>query len=167
MTEDQALEAFSEIVAQASKRSTRPETVSAKVIQALSLKTKQQLLDILYPLIDDEVRGRLRIRVRILERVADGGQPPSGAAGVGVSTNVMQAKKDLLHERFYSPVQNGYVTWGDATVEDHESYADMLRGQIDALSDNIERHDDAVALIKKAGALCLFDLGDKALAIAV
>jgi len=41
------------------------------------------------------------------------------------------------------------VTWGDATIPDHEEYIQMMEGQIEGMIQTINRHEQAVEICKK------------------
>lgn len=62
--------------------------------------------------------------------------------------------RDLFLQRF-SVGDGREVTWGDATVEDHEARIAFLELQARGLMDTVERHRASIALITAAGATCL------------
>lgn len=53
------------------------------------------------------------------------------------------------------------VTWGEATVSEHETRAEMLTGQAAGVAETAARHVAAVKMIREGGVSCLADLGDR------
>lgn len=54
------------------------------------------------------------------------------------------------------------VTWGDATIEQHEQRIAFLSIQRDGITRTIDQHREAIRAIQAAGTSCLNDLQDKA-----
>jgi len=54
------------------------------------------------------------------------------------------------------------VSWGDATVEQHEQRIAFLEKQLDGISRTVTKHREAIKVINEAGAMCLNDLGEAA-----
>ena len=134
-----------DVLARFKGRNNTPEVLTDKVLDKLCSMSNADLRDELYTLILNEVTDALRDRARVVEH------RHSGRAAV----NPTKARQDLYKERFYSPEKSGYVTWGAATIKDHLSYASMLRGQIQGLEENAERHENAAEEIRKAKVQCL------------
>lgn len=112
-----------------------------------TLRTRGQV-DLLLPILTDEIRRVRRHRVLRIERETfgrEGGQPAEGGW------------LRLLPESFALP-DGRLVTWGDATVEDHEARLEWLRGQIHALTQDVDRHEQAIKVIREHGATCLAEV---------
>ena len=54
------------------------------------------------------------------------------------------------------------VTWGAATIEQHEQRIAFLELQRNGINRTIAQHQDAIRLITEAGTTCLDDLGEAA-----
>lgn len=50
------------------------------------------------------------------------------------------------------------VTWGEATIEQHERRIAMLKKQVKGTVRTIRRHEEAVRRLREAGAMCLAEL---------
>jgi hypothetical protein len=106
-------------------------------------------VDLLLPILTDEVRRLRRRRVAWIERQTFGGQ----AGGEPAEGGWLR----LLPESFVLP-DGRMVTWGTATVEDHEARVEWLNGQIHALVSDVDRHEQAVKLIREHGVTCLAEI---------
>jgi hypothetical protein len=103
---------------------------------------------LLVTILTDEVRRVRRFQVARVERQTFGAQGGEPAEGGWLR---------LLPESFVLP-DGRMVTWGQATVEDHEARIGWLRGQMDALGQDVDRHQQAVKLIREHGATCLAEI---------
>lgn len=104
---------------------------------------------LLLPILTDEVRRLRRRHVAWVERQTfrdlSAGEPAEGGW------------LRLLPESFVLP-DGRMVTWGTATVEDHEARIEWLNGQMHALAQDVDRHEQAVKLIREHGATCLAEI---------
>jgi hypothetical protein len=60
----------------------------------------------------------------------------------------------FLRERF-ALGDGTFITWGAATIEQHEQRVALLRGQIAGLSATMARHVATIARLRDTGARCL------------
>jgi hypothetical protein len=104
--------------------------------------------NLLVPLLTDEIR---RLRRRHTLRVERGVKLASDAPAADGGW------LQLLEEGF-ATVDGRFVTWGEATVEDHESRLEWLRGQVAALNEDVDRHEQAIKLIREHGVTCLAEV---------
>jgi hypothetical protein len=116
--------------------------------------------DDLIALLADEIAREQRAVVAAVEARADlrrllAGREPSGLV-TGQPSFVA-----LLGHRFALGTGDT-TTWGSATVEEHEVRIRYLEKLRDGLNATIERHRQAIALIRQAGVECLGDLAERA-----
>lgn len=105
-------------------------------------------LDLLLPVLADEVRRVRRAHVLRVER-----------ASFGTDSKVAEGGwLRLLPEGFANPRTGRWITWGNATVEDHEARIGWLTGQIDALGQDVDRHQRAIKVIREHGVSCLAEV---------
>ena len=140
-------------IAQYAESVDEPEVIADKVLDSIMGMSKADIREELRPLVLNAVTDVIRARTLCVERAAEG-IPRSGAP----ETDPNAARKALLLESFYSYDRHERVRWGDATIEDHLSYAAMLRGQMASLLETAVRHEDAARRIEQANVSCLFDL---------
>lgn len=112
-----------------------------------TLSTTGQL-DLLLPVLADEVRRVRRAHVLRVERASFG---TGGEAAEGGWLR-------LLPEGFANPRTGSWVTWGEATVEDHEARIGWLQGQMEALGQDVDRHQQAIKVIRERGVSCLAEV---------
>jgi len=115
----------------------------------LDALTASGQVGLLMPILTDEVRRVRRFQVARIERETFGGQTGGEPAEGGWLR--------LLPESLTLP-DGRLVTWGTATVEDHEARIEWLNGQIGALAADVDRHEQAVKLIREHGATCLAEI---------
>lgn len=84
-------------------------------------------------------------------------------AGIGLGR---QVKLDAVRAQFAPlfktqiAVGDGHtVTWGSATVAQHQMRIAMLEGKIGGLALTVQRHKMAISLIESAGVTCLEEIG--------
>lgn len=104
--------------------------------------------DLLLPVLADEIRRVRRAHVLRVERATFG--PTGGEAAEGGWLR-------LLPEGFVLP-DGRWVTWGEATVEDHEARIGWLTGQMEALGQDVDRHRQAIKVIRQHGVSCLAEV---------
>lgn len=130
-----------------------PDLTATAVLAAVACPAKWR--DLFGGLLVQECRRMHRFDARKIEEEASGGHSTSGTQRQGAAAG--PSRTDFLATRFYTG--DHYVTWGEATVEDHRNriaYLALLRNGIDA---TIQRHADAIEQIEAAGAATLADLG--------
>lgn len=115
--------------------------------RVLATLTGSGQLDLLLPILADEIRRVRRHRTARIERATIGGQ------GEGAEGGWLR----LLPEGFVLP-DGRWVTWGEATVEDHEARIGWLSGQIEALGQDVDRHQQAIKVIREHGVSCLAEV---------
>lgn len=69
------------------------------------------------------------------------------------------ARNLLLTKSFYVPGK-GRVTWGEATIEDHQAYIAHLHERIAGTQLTISRHEKAITILRINNARCLNDVED-------
>ena len=130
-----------------------PDRTAIAVLNAVACPAKWR--DLFGPLLRDECRRSFRADARKIEEEAGGAHSISGTqardAAVGPS------RTDFLATRFYTG--DRYVTWGEATVEDHRSRIAFLASLRNGIDATIQRHADAIEQIEAAGVATLADLG--------
>ena len=130
-----------------------PDLTAAAVLDAVACPAKWR--DLFGGLLVLECRRLQRNFARRIEEGASLGQRSHDAKKADADAG--PSRTDFLATRFYTG--DRYVTWGEATVEDHRSriaYLASLRNGIDA---TIQRHADAIEQIEAAGVATLADLG--------
>ncbi len=120
--------------------------------------------DIVRPLVADQVRRYRRKRTRQIEATTIIGPRPA-PEGKGVKVIVREAIDfellRLVTHSFF--VGNGErVTWGAATVDQHEIRIDYMEQKRQGLARTIDKHRQAVAAIRSAEVTCLNDLVEQA-----
>lgn len=105
-------------------------------------------LHLLLPILADEIRRVRRAHVLRVERATfrKAGEPAEGGW------------LRLLPEGFANPRTGRWVTWGQATVEDHEARIGWLTGQMEALGQDVDRHQQAIKIIREHGVTCLAEV---------
>lgn len=128
-----------------------PDATADAVFDAVGCPQKWR--DLFGPVVRDECRRLYRGAVRSAESHPDGHTcgDTQAATAVGVTT-----RTDYLAQRFATG-DGRYVTWAEATVDDHRSRIAMLATLRNGIDATIERHVDAIATITAAGARCLGD----------
>ena len=136
-----------------------PDETAAAVMDALEVPAKWR--DLFYGLLRDECRRTLRGHVRGLERGNPGhrehGTHPRVA---GVAATPAATRDAYLNARFYTGTK--YVTWGEATIEQHLERIAYLSKLQSGISDTIARHQHAVDVLVAAGADCLSHVTEEA-----
>lgn len=119
------------------------DATTTAVVKALGLRPSQVL--VLTPIIRDACRDEFRAAGRAVERSGGERSDPS------------LERKLFLSERF--AVGDGrYVTWGEATVADHEARIAMLEALRNGIAESIGRHERAIVEIAAAGVSCLDEI---------
>ena len=141
---------LNEIISQA--QTGDPETTAEAVMDAIELP--ERLREILRNLFVQECRRQTRQATHIAEKVGiSGEQSPLDELG-----NARITASAFLAERFY----NGktYVTWGEATVQDHLDRIAFLQKKRNGIGETIGRHKWAVDRIESRAVDCLNDISD-------
>ncbi len=139
-----------------------PDLTASAVLNAVGCPAKWR--DLFGPLLAMECRRTQRKAARKIEEEVAGNHGAPGVASdaqPGIDAGA-PSRSDFLATRFYTG--DHYVTWGEATVEDHRNriaYLASLRNGIDV---TIQRHADAIEQIEAAGVASLNDLGTEAVA---
>jgi len=129
-----------------------PDDTTKAVMDSLKVPPKWRLL--FWPLLRDECRRSCRDSVRDAEIAATGhasGDTQVNPAGGGDRT-------DYLSERFYNGSK--YVTWGEATVQDHRDRIAFLATLRNGIQSTIDRHSAAIETLEAAKATCLDALSE-------
>ena len=108
----------------------------------------QRTRRLLAPILAEALLIRRRSQTRSIERTV----PLDSLA----DRSRVADRRRLLDEHF--TVGDRYVSWGDATIADHEARIAYLRRYIAGLNDTIERHYQAITMIRAAGATCLNEI---------
>lgn len=128
-----------------------PDSTVAAVFDAINLPTKWRA--IFHQVTRDECRRLQRATVRAAEWASDDQTPNDTQCPPVVAGS---SRSDYLAERFYTGSR--YVTWGEATVEDHQARIVYLETLVAGTRRTIDRHREAVASITEAGVACLDQL---------
>lgn len=126
-----------------------PADTADAILAALRLNHMQR--EALHTLVLDYCTNADRHRVRDVE---------AAAIRRGVPVDSCERAR-LLVESFWLP-SGVRVSWGDATVEQHQQRIDWLSNQIAGISATIARHQQAIDAIVEAGASCLNDIEELA-----
>jgi hypothetical protein len=129
-------------------------TVEARIL-AMRLMVKlhtEKRCSLLVPILAKEIAQMRRRHVRGVEQKVRFTGEASAADGGWLQ---------LLPEGFAIP-DGRFVTWAEATVEDHEARIEWLQGQIEALGQDVDRHQQAIKLIREHGVTCLAEVEDAA-----
>lgn len=127
-----------------------PTETAARIL--LALKVNKEAARILLPVVADRVRDEARNTTRKLEAATN---------VAAIQTAPAEQRDKFLSERF--PVEDGrFVTWGEATIEDHHSRIALLTKIRNGIDDTIERHEAALKLLAEHGADCLNELPPEA-----
>lgn len=124
-----------------------PDAAAAAMVADLKLSARQR--EALFPLILAECESIERARVRAVEQAV--------APRVGRRVDPTGERAALLAETF-ALGDGSRVSWGEATVEQHEQRIAMLARLRDGIDATIARHRAAVEGIRAAGVKCLADL---------
>lgn len=65
-----------------------------------------------------------------------------------------------LMETLFALGDGSRVTWGDATIDQHEQRLDMLKGNLSGLAETAGRHARAIEMLKESGAGSLRELAN-------
>lgn len=121
----------------------------------------------LLPLLIEEIRHEQRRIQRLTELRAFANVPFEVATRSNPSSSELQTAytPDGLRALYKTPFALGdgtRVTWGRATVEQHEMRLAMLRRLRAGLDQTIARHNEALELLRTTGVKCLEDLAEAA-----
>ena len=123
------------------------------------------------PFVRNTAREILRNAVRRVEQTAPLPGTPSPAAGTAPATTTktktktktrhpkadpQAERRNALDQQFYNGSK--WVTWGEATIDDHQSRIDYMTRDRDGIDRDIARHAEAIDMLLAAGATCLNDL---------
>lgn len=127
-----------------------PEEAAEQVIRSTP---KTELAALVFPLLVVHARRFIRHGLRDIEneahRLIDSGEDP------------LVVRRKLSQTEFALP-DGRYVSWGQATAEDHRLRAQWQRAHSASCIEDAERHEAAAALIETAGVSCLDSLGEAA-----
>lgn len=105
----------------------------------------------LAPLVLNIVRAARRRLTRAAEREV------ARLISNGVDLDRIETRKILLNETF--PLEDGtFVSWGEATIADHQKRLEVLCSKRDGLNATIALHHHAIEKIAEHGARCLNDV---------
>lgn len=123
------------------------EELTAVAEQMLNhlLKNRDLLVELLTPVLRSELHNRLRYRTRQTERNSFLSRKQA---------DPMADRNAFLLERFYVP-KVGFVTWADATVDDHRVRIEYLTEKILGITETVERHETAIKQITASHVKCL------------
>jgi len=127
-----------------------PDVTAAAVFDALNVPTKWA--NLFYGVVRDECRRRSRSFVRDLETGHGDDETHIAHAGSG-------SRASLYGAGFYHG--DGYATWGEATIEQHQGRIIFQSALRDGINADIARHLEAIKAIQSTpGATCLNDVTD-------
>lgn len=142
-----------------------PDADPVELASAMIGKFKR---DELVDLLADAIATRQREIVRRAETAAftaamterfapQGSLPIRPAVTTAEQVDAAESFRRLFKEKF-SLGDGEKVSWGEATVEQHEQRIAFLIPMRDGLTGTIRRHEEAVSLIRQHGGTCLADL---------
>lgn len=114
--------------------------------------------DDLLPLLVREIAHAQRHQNRWAERSAFSERFAASVSALPETSEIAAASLDDFKALYETPFKLGdgtSVTWGAATVEQHEIRLSMLRAIRAGLDRTIARHEEAVAILRSSGAPCL------------
>lgn len=142
---------ISELIAAApSMADLSNEDLAERILDALMGLTKAEIREAIRDAVISEVRLQRRYETRSIEH--SGGTPADSTKG----------RRDLLDQSFFVSPERGYVTWGDATIDDHLTRAAFLRHQAAGTIATAEKHERTVKLLRAKSAKCLYELSQDA-----
>jgi len=109
-----------------------------------------------------EILGLLIIEIRHQQRLETHKKEETSALDLiltGRSPASVSQVRDFLHATF-SLGDGRQVTWGEATIEEHQTRIENLQKHVKAVSETILRHEKAVRRLKKHKVTCLNELGE-------
>jgi hypothetical protein len=139
---------FGELYREVAPMCSDEVSIASAICSRLQLTTRQR--EVLWALVLEQCRMIARNEVRRLEKVA---KPHR----VGQPADTAMERQQVMAETF-TPGDGRRVLWGEATIADHEmriAYLKKMRGGIDA---TMQRHEEAIKLLRASGATCLNDL---------
>lgn len=119
--------------------------------------TRKALAELVFPAVKETaliVRRQVTARV---ERQAFNPNVRDPQSGLAEPADPVGDRRRLLSERF-ALGDGRWVTWTDATVDDHRQRIGYLLAKQSGLQRTIDRHAEAIAQIEAAGATCLGDI---------
>jgi hypothetical protein len=80
--------------------------------------------------------------------------------------DIVARRRKLLESVFWSPLDDGYVRWGEANVHQHRARAKQQRALGQAVLEDAKRHESAARRIERVrGARTLNDVHDRLMAL--
>jgi len=129
------------------REGTDPAAAARQVLDEIP---KTRLIDMLMPTVTNLARSIRRAQTRTIERRAFA-PPPAPTRH--------DARLELVAAGFVLP-DGRYVTWGQATRDDHLARAEWQHQHAADSIRDAARHELAAKLLDAAGAACLDELGD-------
>lgn len=139
---------FHELVTEANMPG-KPDAAAAYVMHRLQLNELQR--QVLWSIIVGECRNIDRNRVRSIERDAD---DKPNQRRIGTPVNPTARRSQFLQSTFALP-DGRRVTWGEATIQDHEARIAYLSKQQKGIGETIGLHRSVINEIKTAAVTCL------------
>lgn len=118
---------------------------------------RDELLEMVRPVVRWQVRSSLRNVVRSLERRAFPSTPVASNGRPGTEGTVLDELRNLLGSGFRLP-SGDWVTWGEATVSQHQERAAFMRELADSSLETASQHERAAEMIMEAGVTCLAEI---------
>jgi hypothetical protein len=130
------------------------------VVNALIRDTPaDQLIKLLKPLLRQRVSIIRRNMTRQVERAV--GRISSAKTLGPQDPDQLLARKELLRAGFFAG-KGRWVSWAEATVQDHRDRIDFLKSYQVGISKTIKLHEESVRLIESRGVSCLGEIEDAA-----
>ena len=139
--------------------------VDAASDKVLGFVSRAKLAEFVRPVVLAEARRVARQVARSIEDAAFSHPPTNGrtspadlsSGGGEPRLSTGEARQALVATRFVLP-DGQWVTWGQATAEDHRARAGWLRGLASTITTGAQRHEHAADLIDSHDATCLDDI---------
>lgn len=144
------LPSFSQLVAEYAQQTDDPVQIASYICRRLQLTQYQ--VAILWPVILDRCRTIDRNNVRRVEQAAKPNKP-------GKQVNPTAERAALMTQSF-ALGDGRRVSWGEATIADHEARVAFLSRKRSGLDDTIQRHRGVIDQLKQAGASCLNEISE-------
>ena len=132
----------------------QPKAKPATLAKTLISRTGR---DTLVQVLAEEIAHVQRHEVRSVERAAFDEIFSPGVCTKSTTSKSTPTAADLYRERF-ALGDGTSVTWGRATIEQHQQRIAMLEKLQAGIAATIERHRTAIRTIESAGATCLEDI---------
>lgn len=114
-------------------------------------------------LVINEAKRVYRVTAKTAEKRVNEPVPVNNDGQVHASSMTPTERRHSYLTARFATGDGRYVTWGEATVEDHRLRIGLLQELRNGVNDTIDRHGKAIDQITAAGVSCLNDVPERAL----